>query len=76
MPVKSRISKRRACHITDAARSIWLACGPSAIVLVDGGPGFISDAALADALGLPPLLWLPGMDVLVEYLEAGARNAA
>jgi len=33
------------------------------------GPGFIADNALADALGLPALLWLPDMAGLVEALE-------
>ena len=69
MPVKTRVSKRTRHHVSDAARVRWRACGPDAIHLAEGGPGFIADDALADALGLPALLWLPDMAGLVEALE-------
>ena len=69
MPVKSRVSKRTRHHVTDTARALWQACGPEAIQLAADGPGFIADGALADALGLPALIWLPDMAGLVEALE-------
>ena len=76
MPVKLRQSKRTRHHVSDAARARWRACKPDAIVLAVGGPGFIADDALADALGLPPLLCLPDMAGLVEALAGGLPNAA
>jgi hypothetical protein len=69
MPTKLRRSKRTRHQVSDAARAIWQACGPEAVQLADHGPGFIADSALADALGLPALLWLPDMAGLVEALE-------
>jgi hypothetical protein len=68
MPIKSRVSKRTRHHVTDTARAIWRSCGPEAIHLAEGGPGFIADDALAEGLGLPALIWLPDMEGLADAL--------
>lgn len=68
MPMKARVSKRRAVAITEAARARWLAVGPSG-VRIEGTAGIILDEALADALGLPWLIWHPAVSLAVADLE-------
>lgn len=72
MPAETRMSKRRTHHVSDEARARWLACGPGAIQLADGGAGLIADEALAAALDLPPLIYRSGKAVLLADLEGGA----
>ncbi len=69
MPFKLRKSKRRRQHVSREAVERWQDVGPDAIQVAAGGVGIIEDEALADALSLPPLIYLPDIDQLVEALE-------
>ncbi len=63
-------SKRK--EITPAAVAAYRAAGPGSVE-VQRDACLICDDALADALGVPALIWWPGGADLVERLEQAAR---
>lgn len=63
-------SKRQ--EITPAAVAAYKAAGAGSVE-VQGHAALICDDALADALGVPALIWRPGGADLVERLERAAR---
>jgi hypothetical protein len=63
-------SKRQ--EITQAALHAYKAAGPGSVD-VQGHACLICDRALADALGVPALIWWPRGADLVARLEQAAR---
>lgn len=69
---KLRRTRSRRQPITTAAVAAYRAAEADAIA-VQGQAALICDDALADALGVPALVWLAGGADLVERLEQAAR---
>lgn len=70
---KLRRTRSRRQPITAAAVAAYRAATEAGLIEVQGQAALICDDALADALGVPALIWLAGGADLVERLEQAAR---
>lgn len=74
MPIKRKRALSRNVRISPAATTRWREIRPEGIDL-QGDCGILFDDALADALGIPTLLWLWEAADAFHALEAAMANA-
>lgn len=74
MPIKRKRPLSRAVIISPEAIALWREIRPEGLEL-QGDCGILFDDALADALGIPTLLWLWEAADAYHALEAALANA-